>query len=182
MWRVCGRVRARESDREAIVPCSVQVIAVLFLDRCCLLLVCDLNPLSHPEQAMADYIWMETALIASSFAEHRDTACSWARKQGAIERDLSNETTYQELVEEIRLRPLEARRLAAFLCPEVAEVKQQRMESLANCESEKAWTPGEELDREDLKRTTVTTQEGWTVRTSRGPRRRQKMGLDRAEF
>ena len=33
---------------------------------------------------------------------------------------------------------------------------------LANCESEKAVTP----------------QEGWTVRTSRGPRRRQKMGLD----
>ena len=63
---------------------------------------------------MADCIWMETALIASSLAEHRDTACSWVRKQGAIERDLSNETAYQELVEELRLRPLEARRLAAF--------------------------------------------------------------------
>ena len=104
------------------------------------------------------------ALIAPSLADHRNIACSWVRKQGAIERDLSNETTYQELVEELRLRPLEARRLAAFFCPEVAEVKQQRMESLANCESEKAWTPGEGLDREDLKRTTVTPQEGWTVR------------------
>ena len=87
------------------------------------------NPLNHPEQAMADCIWMETALIASSLAEHRDIACSWVRKQGAIERDLSNETTYQELVEELRLRPLEARRLAAFFGPEVAEVKQQRVES-----------------------------------------------------
>ena len=144
--------------------------------------MCVLNPLNHPEQAMADCIWMETALIASSLADHRDIACSWVRKQGAIERDLSNETTYQELVEELQLRPLEARRLAVFFCPEVAEVKQQRMESLANCESEKAWTPEEGLDREDLKRTTVTPQEGWTVRTSRGPRRRQKMGLDRAEF
>ena len=53
---------------------------------------------------------------------------------------------------------------------------------LANCESEKAWTPDEELDSEDLKRTTVTPQEGWTVRTSRGPRRRQKMELGSAEF
>ena len=53
---------------------------------------------------------------------------------------------------------------------------------LANCETEKAWTPEEGLDCEDLKRTTVTPQEGWTVRTSRGPRRRQKMGLDRPEF
>ena len=35
---------------------------------------------------------------------------------------------------------------------------------LANCESDKAWTPEEGLDREDLKRTTVTPQEGWTVR------------------
>ena len=35
---------------------------------------------------------------------------------------------------------------------------------LANCELEKAWTPEEGLDREDLKRTTVTPQEGWTVR------------------
>ena len=35
---------------------------------------------------------------------------------------------------------------------------------LANCESEKAWAPEEGLDREDLKRTTVTPQEGWTVR------------------
>ena len=43
MWRVCGRARARDSDREAIVPCSVQVIAVLFLDRCCLLFVCVLK-------------------------------------------------------------------------------------------------------------------------------------------
>ena len=85
-----------------------------------------LNPLNHPEQAMADCIWMETALIASSLAEHRNIACSWVRKQGAIERDLSNETTYQELVEELRLRPLEARRLAAFFCPEVAEVTIQR--------------------------------------------------------
>ena len=74
---------------------------------------------------MADCIWMETALIASSLAEHRDIACSWVRKQGAIERDLSNETTYQELVEELQLRPLEARRLAAFFGPEVAEAKQQ---------------------------------------------------------
>lgn len=102
---------------------------MLFLDRCCRLVVCVLNPLNHPEQAMADCIWMETALIASSLADHRDIACSWVREQGAIERDLSNETTYQELVEELRLRPLEARRLAAFLCPEVAEVKQQRVES-----------------------------------------------------
>ena len=31
--------------------------------------------------------------------------------EGAIERDLSNESTYQELVEELRQRPLEARRL-----------------------------------------------------------------------
>ena len=91
--------------------------------------MCVLNPLNHPEQAMADCIWMETALIASSLAEHRDIACSWVRKQGAIERDLSNETTYQELVKELQLRPLEARRLAAFFCPEVAEVKQQRVES-----------------------------------------------------
>ena len=74
---------------------------------------------------MADCIWMETALIASSLAEHRDMACSWVRKQGAIERDLSNETTYQELVEELQLRPLEARRLAVFFCSRVAEVKQQ---------------------------------------------------------
>ena len=78
---------------------------------------------------MADCIWMETALIASSLAEHRDIACSWVRKQGAIECDLSNETTYQELVEELQLRPLEARRLAVFFCSKVAEVKQQRMES-----------------------------------------------------
>ena len=49
---------------------------------------------------------METALIASNLAEHRDIACSWVRKQGAIERDLSNETTYQELVKELQLRPL----------------------------------------------------------------------------
>ena len=91
--------------------------------------LCFLNPLNHPEQAMADCIWMETALIASSLAEHRDIACSWVRKQGAIERDLSNETTYQELVEELQLRPLEARRLAVFFCSRVAEVKQQRMES-----------------------------------------------------
>ena len=91
--------------------------------------LCVLNPLTHPEQAMADCIWMETALIASSLADHRDIACSWVREQGAIERDLSNESTYQELVEELRLRPLEARRLAAFFCPEVAEVKQQRVNS-----------------------------------------------------
>ena len=63
---------------------------------------------------MADCSWMETALIASSLAEHRDMACSWVRKQGAIESDLSNETMYQELVEELQLRPLEARRLAAL--------------------------------------------------------------------
>ena len=37
---------------------------------------------------------------------------------------------------------------------------------LANCESEKAWAPEEGLDREDLKRTTVTPHEGW--RTVRG--------------
>ena len=78
---------------------------------------------------MADCIWMETALIASSLADHRDIACSWVRKQGAIERDMSNETMYQELVEELQLRPLEARRLAALFCPEVAKVKQQRVES-----------------------------------------------------
>ena len=78
---------------------------------------------------MADCIWMETALIASSLAEHRDIACSWVRKQGAIESDLTNETMYQELVEELQLRPFEARRLAALFCPEVAKVKQQRVES-----------------------------------------------------
>ena len=102
---------------------------MLFLDRCCRLFVCVLNPFNHPAQAMADCIWMETALIASSLAEHRDMACSWVWEQGAIERDLSNETTYQELVEELQLRPLEARRLAVFFCSAVAEVKQQRMES-----------------------------------------------------
>ena len=121
--------RERECDREAIVPCSVRIIAVLFLDHCCLLFVCVLNPLSHPEQAMADCIWMETALTASSLADHRDIACSWVRKQGAIESDLTNETMYQELVEELQLRPFEARRLAALFCPEVAKVKQQRVES-----------------------------------------------------
>ena len=78
---------------------------------------------------MADCIWMETALIASSLAEHRDIACAWVHKQGAIECDLSNETTYQELVEELRLRPLEARRLAVFFCPKIAERQQQPMKS-----------------------------------------------------
>ena len=78
---------------------------------------------------MADCIWMETALIASSLAEHQDIACAWVHKQGAIECDLSNETTYQELVEELRLRPLEARRLAAFFCPKVAERQQQPVKS-----------------------------------------------------
>ena len=115
-WRVCGGAQARESDREAVVPCSVQVIAVLFLDRCCRLIVCVLYLLNHSEQAMADCIWMETALIASSLAEHRDIACSWVWKQGAIERDLSNETTYQELVEELRLRLLGARATATLPC------------------------------------------------------------------
>ena len=91
--------------------------------------MCVLNHLNHPEQAMADCIWMETALIASNLAEHRDIANAWVREQGAIESDLSNETTYQELVEKLRLRPLETRRLAAFFCSEVAEVKQQRVES-----------------------------------------------------
>ena len=72
--------------------------------------------------------------------------------------------------------------MAAFFCPEVAEVKQQRMESLANCESEKAWTPGEGLDREDLKRTTVTPQEGWTVRTSRGLEDARRWGWTARNF
>ena len=104
--------------------CGVVFGSLLLVRRLCVL-----NPLTHPEQAMADCIWMETALIASSLADHRDIACSWVREEGAIERDLSNESTYQELVEELRQRPLEARRLAAFFCPEVAEVKQQRVNS-----------------------------------------------------
>jgi len=88
-----------------------------------------LNPLSYPEQDMDDCIWMEKAVIASSIEDHRDIACYWVRKQGAIESDLTNETMYQELVEELQLRPFEARRLAALFCPEVAKVKQQRVES-----------------------------------------------------
>ena len=130
-------MRCNGSSRSFRIQCFVCSIAYCELLQCCFWIVvdgslCVLNPLIRPEQAMADCIWMETALIESSLAEHRDMACSWVREQGAIERDLSNKTTYQELVEELRLRPLEARRLAAFLrClrPEVAEVKQQRVES-----------------------------------------------------
>ena len=95
------RCEPNGSSKGFRIQCFVCSIAYCDSLRC-RLVVCVLNYLNHPERAMADCIWMENALIASCLAERRDMACSWVRKQGAIERDLSNETAYQELVEELR--------------------------------------------------------------------------------
>ena len=74
--------------------CGVVFGSLLSARRVCVCVcVCVLTHLNRPEQAMADCIWMETAFIASNLADHRDIGCSWVRKQGAIERDLSNEST-----------------------------------------------------------------------------------------
>ena len=72
---------------------------------------------------------METTVIASSPAEHCDGAIDWALEQGAVERDMSDESTYQGLVQALGLRPLEARRLSPPFCVEVSKAKRRRTSS-----------------------------------------------------